>query len=122
MRHPHSRNLAARFFDARTSVRCTLLTAGWLAIGDAMLALDPLSGSGVVRAIEGALEVCDWLEQTDGELGHQPPMWSLRQKELLINYTIERRRIYTAERRWVNFPFWLRRGSANDNEKSEFAR
>jgi hypothetical protein len=40
-------------------LRCTLLTAGWLAIGGAMSAPGQLSGSGVVQAIESAFEVFD---------------------------------------------------------------
>ena len=41
--------------DATTALASEVCGSGWLAIGDAALALDPLSSSGVQRAIQSAL-------------------------------------------------------------------
>jgi flavin-dependent dehydrogenase len=43
--------------DARTGYRETMAGDGWLAVGDAAIALDPLSGNGIRLAIEGAAHV-----------------------------------------------------------------
>jgi flavin-dependent dehydrogenase len=40
--------------DARTGYRETMGGDGWLAVGDAAMALDPLSGNGIRVALEGA--------------------------------------------------------------------
>lgn len=49
--------------DARSGHRGTLAGDGWLAVGDAAIALDPLSGNGIRVALEGAACAADAVER-----------------------------------------------------------
>ena len=83
----------------------------WLAVGDATLAVDPISGSGVLRALRTAHAAAD----TVCGLLAQPNAWhqtlasyeAERDKEC-TNYLLERAHYYTAEQRF-DTPFWQRR-------------
>lgn len=85
----------------------------WLAIGDAALSVDPVSGSGVVRALRCAelAEICvhrifdgstvEAIASYEAEIDHQ-----------CTQYLVERERYYAVERRWIDKPFWKRRSAA----------
>lgn len=87
-------------------------TASWVAVGDAALAVDPASGSGVVRALrsahagaEAALARLqraspDAVEQYEADLDHE---WT--------RYLQERAMYYEMEPRWRESPFWQRRST-----------
>jgi 2-polyprenyl-6-methoxyphenol hydroxylase-like FAD-dependent oxidoreductase len=60
-----------RVVDARTSHRLRVGGDGWMAIGDAALSVDPLSGEGLRLAIASAARACDAI--TDG--GRGLPAW-----------------------------------------------
>lgn len=83
----------------------------WLAVGDSTLAVDPISGSGVVRALRTARAAAD----TVSELLALPHAWhrtlaayeAERDKEC-TNYLLERAQYYAAEQRF-DTPFWQRR-------------
>lgn len=83
----------------------------WLAVGDATLAVDPISGSGVLRALRTARAAAD----TVSELLARPHAWkgtlaayeAERDKEC-TNYLLERAQYYAAEQRF-DTPFWQRR-------------
>lgn len=49
-------DVKARTWDARSSIRSVLWRDRWLAIGDAAWAMDPLSGTGVERAIRYGID------------------------------------------------------------------
>jgi 2-polyprenyl-6-methoxyphenol hydroxylase-like FAD-dependent oxidoreductase len=98
-----------RFFDARSSFRRTVLADGWIAVGDAVMAVDPLAGNGVVRSINNALEVCDWLAKANGAQTEAVPEWATRICTSIASYEHERRSKYSAERRWPESRFWMRR-------------
>lgn len=82
----------------------------WLAVGDATLAVDPASGSGVVRALRTAnacavatLELlhgtsCDIIQNYEAD----------RDKECIL-YLQDRAAYYGMEQRWQKCPFWQRR-------------
>lgn len=83
----------------------------WLAVGDATLAVDPISGSGVLRALRTARAAAD----TVSELLARPHAWhgtlaayeAERDKEC-TTYLLERAQYYAAEQRF-DTPFWQRR-------------
>lgn len=83
----------------------------WLAVGDATLAVDPISGSGVLRALRTARAAAD----TVSELLARPHAWkgtlaayeAERDKEC-TNYLLDRAQYYAAEQRF-DTPFWQRR-------------
>lgn len=83
----------------------------WLAVGDATLAVDPISGSGVLRALRTARAAAD----TVSDLLARPRAWqgplaayeAERDKEC-TTYLLERAQYYAAEQRF-DTPFWQRR-------------
>jgi flavin-dependent dehydrogenase len=83
----------------------------WLAVGDAALAVDPISGSGVPRALRTARAAAD----TVSDLLARPRAWegtlaayeAERDKEC-TSYLFERAQYYSAEQRF-DTPFWQRR-------------
>jgi len=89
----------------------------WLAVGDAALAVDPLTGSGVVRALRGAKAAARTVE----DLLASPPAdheGILRRYERDLDLTC-RRYLYTRLGYYdagphVDTPFWLRRRAARD--------
>jgi flavin-dependent dehydrogenase len=86
-------------------------TGPWLAAGDAALAVDPVSGSGVMRALLTGRAAAN----TVNEILTQPETWrealaayeAERDKEC-TDYLIERAQYYAAEQRF-DTPFWRRR-------------
>jgi len=83
--------------------------AGWLTIGDAALAFDPLSAQGVFNALytglAGAEAALRWLQGEAGALA------DYRSALAAIGNAYLRHRAawYGEERRWPDQPFWRRR-------------
>ncbi len=82
---------------------------GWLALGDAAIAFDPISGQGVFRALESGMRGADavsawlkgepdWLETFSGMLD-----------DVFRHYLLLRHAFYCRERRWPDSVFWRRR-------------
>jgi flavin-dependent dehydrogenase len=91
----------------------------WIAVGDATLAVDPATGSGVPRALctaEGAAAVVG--EALDGRAGVLAAYESARDEECTA-YLTERANHYAAERRFST-PFWQRR-ARSPGVKAAFA-
>lgn len=89
--------------------------APWLAVGDAALSVDPISGSGVVRALRTAQSAAETaleaLGATDTGGRWSEPLQNyerLRDMEC-TTYLSERASYYAQERRWDSTPFWWRR-------------
>jgi 2-polyprenyl-6-methoxyphenol hydroxylase-like FAD-dependent oxidoreductase len=94
----------------------------WLAVGDAALSLDPLSGRGVTRALTGAAcaarAVGAFLD------GGGPLVLREYEHELdraCTQYLLERPFFYGGERRWPNAPFWRRRLAVCDRLTAQSA-
>ncbi len=82
---------------------------GWLAIGDAALAFDPLSSQGILTALYTGLVGA---EAVEGHLdGFSTTLDSYRQRIAAIATAYQRNlgRAYAAETRWPLRPFWARR-------------
>jgi flavin-dependent dehydrogenase len=86
---------------------------GWLAVGDAALAVDPLSGSGVVRALRMAAAAAETVMSTlGGEPGDRASAIAAYEHERdreCTRYLFERASYYAAETRWPRSAFWSRR-------------
>ena len=84
----------------------------WLAVGDASLAVDPISGSGVIRALRmaqaAALTAIAVLSGSDEAIASYE---NDRDRECTA-YLYERAEYYGIERRWPGAPFWQRRAPA----------
>jgi flavin-dependent dehydrogenase len=88
--------------------------APWLAVGDAALAVDPLSGSGVTRALgsarDAAAAIAAVLDGADpaAALGAHD---AARDGEF-TRYLVGRVEQYAMQPRWHDAPFWRRRAAA----------
>lgn len=100
---------AVRVACANSSRLSAAWGAGWLAVGDAAAAQDPLSGDGVVRALEsGARAARCILEQWAGD-GTAAGRYAARIDDDFDTYLRRRHAFYSREPRWPASPFWARR-------------
>ena len=87
---------------------------GWFAAGDALMALDPLTSSGIGCAIDDGIEVAKAIASLTGCRDSAAARDCLRAYASVANDTLrrflkERREVYAREQRWCNTPFWQRR-------------
>lgn len=82
---------------------------GWLAVGDAALAVDPLSSQGIVTALysaeKGAAAAYHALDGRTDAL----PKYAALLESIFTGYLHARAAAYSAERRWPGEPFWRSR-------------
>ena len=89
----------------------------WLAVGDATLSVDPISGSGVIRALRTAHAAAETVIATlSGDAGAIARYEDDRDMEC-TSYLTTRAGYYDIERRWAGSTFWDRR-SAVVNHRS----
>ena len=83
--------------------------AGWVAVGDAAFAYDPLSGHGITAALasgrDGGRAIAAALTGNTAALPRHAEFLSHARKL----YRDRRLAQYAAERRWAEYPFWARR-------------
>lgn len=100
-----------RLTPAWPQVRSACAGEGWLAVGDAAAALDPLSSSGVIRALEsgrdGGEAAARWLAGDRGA----PAAFARRTREAFAEHLAVRRTYYGMERRFPQDRFWARRAA-----------
>jgi len=107
---PASRRLARRrpaaVLDASSFRLDHVAGPGWLAIGDAATALDPLSSHGLGNALFTGMRAAEAIVtgKIDAYERAVDAMWSA--------YVSRRRELYASERRWPSSPFWSRRYTA----------
>lgn len=92
------------------SSRLDRVTNGnWLAIGDAAMTFDPLSGQGVCRALHSAVQAAESLEQywTGNDLALRNYAMGLEKD--FNSFLLMRRAFYSREQRWPQSVFWQRR-------------
>ncbi|MEK7791754.1 MAG: NAD(P)/FAD-dependent oxidoreductase [Pseudomonadota bacterium] len=85
----------------------------WLACGDAAMGVDPLSSSGIMRALQGGevagYAMLRWLNG-DSQLMQRYEHWIDAE---FYDYMKSRQAYYKMEKRWLDSLFWLRRSSWN---------
>jgi flavin-dependent dehydrogenase len=83
--------------------------AGWLAAGDAAMAVDPLSSMGIVGALASGLTAATAImDHISGDLGALEG-YSDDISRRYLSYLADRSAVYGSERRWADRPFWRRR-------------
>ncbi len=86
----------------------------WLAVGDAVLAVDPVSGSGVIRALKaaklGAETAARMLNDDVEQVVEEHEAVNVAR---YASYLTERSAYYGLEQRWLTHPFWKRRTTSN---------
>lgn len=100
--------LRPKVFDARSSFRRVASQDGWFAVGDALMAVDPLSGRGIGDALGTAIAAAEWATEGPGVEPHSPP-WLEEAAESFNTFIARRSVLYGIEQRWPNSRFWLRR-------------
>jgi len=100
-----------RIFSAVSQrlMRTSNAPAHWLAVGDAALSVDPISGSGVPRALnmaEAASQTITQYLDGDHDAIHR---YENDRNAQCTEYLMERASYYGYEQRWQQAPFWKRR-------------
>lgn len=98
---------------ANTYLRKQVAGKDWLSVGDAAIATDPLSGQGILKALQGGIRAA----KTIIDLKHQS-IPNLREYSLDLLKEFERFNLsrisnYQKEQRWSDSPFWSRRSHLN---------
>jgi len=89
---------------ARASFALSAAGDSWLAIGDARIAPDPLSGQGIIWAIDDAASAMELLTRMHWrDLAQEMRARTLREVEA---YLLERSRVYLSEQRFKDNAYW----------------
>lgn len=98
-----------RLLPANTAHLTDMFGYGWLAIGDAAVAYDPLSSYGISSAMGSgfyaASAIADFLKGDDDA----PIIYAGIIERAFAEYVIRHYDQYALERRWADKPFWRRR-------------
>lgn len=78
---------------------------GWLAVGDAAMAFDPLASDGIAKALEDGLDAAAAIVEGPDGLHRR----KARIEASFREYCQEHRACYGLERRWPDRAFWRRR-------------
>lgn len=98
-----------RAVPAETSERGSCAGEGWLAVGDAAFSLDPLSGSGICRALESGLRAAEVVAAAIRGRPGAASGYRRSTREHFASQLRARAHYYGLERRWPASPFWSRR-------------
>ena len=91
------------------------MTANWIGVGDAALAVDPISGSGITRALRTARDAAETaIDLLSGDRD-AVSRYEKRRNVECTEYLLERASYYAAEQRWEQHPFWDRRAGLLSN-------
>ncbi|MDB5040322.1 MAG: lodB [Candidatus Eremiobacteraeota bacterium] len=95
-----ARIAASHVVHVPSSIRRRAAGKGWAAVGDAAASYDPLSGFGIVKALQSARAFADALD--DDSLA----AYDADVRRRFDAYVAQRRAYYDLERRWPDRPFW----------------
>jgi flavin-dependent dehydrogenase len=102
-----------RVIGANSSSLEPMCGPGWLAVGDAAAACDPLSGDGVHRSlVAGSSAAAAILADEKGD-GVALLKYAVQSKEEFETYLRIRQKYYRSESRWPGSLFWERRRKDN---------
>lgn len=79
---------------------------GWLAVGDAAMSFDPLSGQGILKSMKSGLQAAEVVLQ--GSESSRERFIEAHENAWKL-FEIARLNYYASERRWLENTFWLRR-------------
>ncbi len=97
--------------SANSSRLDRVANGNWLAIGDAAMAFDPLSGQGVFKALQSALRAAESIEKYWTGNNSALRDYAVAVKRDFDSYFLMRGAFYARERRWPQSVFWQRRSS-----------
>ncbi|RMH82663.1 FAD-dependent oxidoreductase [Pseudomonas sp. AOB-7] len=108
----HARSSTAILFDEASG-------ANWLRVGDAAMAVDPLSGNGIFQSLSSALQapaVINTLLRHPERAALARRFHQQRVAQLFLRFARTGRDFYALERRWAEQPFWQARSRWPDAE------
>lgn len=91
----------------------------WIRVGDAAMAVDPLSGNGIFQALSSALQapaVINTLFNRPENAELAKRFYQQRVEHLFYRFARIGRDFYAMEQRWPTLPFWQRRGHWPDDQ------
>jgi 2-polyprenyl-6-methoxyphenol hydroxylase-like FAD-dependent oxidoreductase len=98
------------YFAASQRLRRHDVSRRWIAVGDAVLAVDPISGSGVIRALRSAKAGAETvLAMLEGQTEEAIAAFETARDGECTEYLQERAMYYGIEHRWSESMFWKRR-------------
>lgn len=100
-------------FDAATQRLEPAVTEGFVAVGDAALAFDPLSSWGIAKGISSGAQGARVLERAWRGDKTALEEHARQQAAAFARYRETRRDVYRSERRWRSAPFWATRQAAH---------
>ncbi|WP_437663404.1 NAD(P)/FAD-dependent oxidoreductase [Sorangium sp. So ce1182] len=89
---------------------------GWLAVGDAATARDPLSSSGIAHALEDGIDAAAAIEAHLGGDARSFSRYAAARRLAFDDYLSMRTRYYRLEQRFPGSPFWRRRWWSSPEE------
>jgi flavin-dependent dehydrogenase len=109
--------VSLKTFPAATQFRDRASGGGWFAVGDALLAFDPLTSAGICGALTDATHVAGAIAKVVAgasaeEMKDLALAYADRTNRMLRRHVSERRAIYARETRWPNSEFWRSRSGA----------
>ena len=108
-RHRYTFGPRLTVVTARSSLLDAVAGERWIAVGDAALALDPLSSQGILTALYSGMLAARAIDaHLSGDAGALRS-YPARLAAIAAEYRITRRAYYAMERRWSDRPFWRRR-------------
>lgn len=102
-----------RRFPAASVSRTAYTGPGWIALGDATLAFDPLSSQGIFHALYTGLRGAQLALACLGGDTSAQSAWHARLGSIQAAYRRHLAQCYAAEPRWPDHPFWQRRHVLN---------
>jgi flavin-dependent dehydrogenase len=102
-------DVAIHIRAAATTGRRRSAGPGWLAVGDAAAALDPLSGSGLVGALESGLAAARAIAAPDRDRAAAIRCYAADTERAFRDQLRMRAAWYRRETRWPASPFWAHR-------------
>jgi len=98
-----------RAAPAESSCLAESAGAGWVAVGDAAAAHDPLSAQGIMRALMSGLRAAEAVGLELAGRGQALERYAHMQRHAFAAYLAAQRQYYRAERRWPMHSFWRSR-------------
>lgn len=96
-----------------TAILCPQVCgANWIRVGDAAMAVDPLSGNGIFQSLSSALQapaVINTLLQRPERAALAQRFHARRVEQLFLRFARIGRDFYADEQRWAGQPFWQAR-------------
>jgi len=96
----------------------------WIRVGDAAMAVDPLSGNGIFQSLSSALQapvVINTLLRKPGRAALAQRFHRQRVEQLFLRFARIGRDFYADEQRWLDQPFWQARRQWPDAEVAHAA-